>query len=165
MTQLDEHSLNISETQLDKVLILTLNLFLLYYDLPRPVLSWPFEVSADSMCDAAGPFASASCILSSFTGAAPAAAAEPAAEAPLDAENHPGTVFSPMVGTVYTSSDPTADVFIKVGDTVSAGQTILIVEAMKVMNQIHAAKGGTVKAILVENEQPIEYGEALVIIE
>ncbi|MBT6328623.1 MAG: acetyl-CoA carboxylase biotin carboxyl carrier protein [Kordiimonadaceae bacterium] len=97
--------------------------------------------------------------------AAPAAAAEPAAEAPLDAENHPGTVFSPMVGTVYTSSDPTADVFIKVGDTVSAGQTILIVEAMKVMNRIHAAKGGTVKAILVENEQPIEYGEALVIIE
>lgn len=92
-------------------------------------------------------------------------AAEPAAEAPVDAENHPGTVFSPMVGTVYTSPDPTADDFIKVGDTVSAGQTILIIEAMKVMNQIHAANGGVVKAILVTNEQPVEYGEALVIIE
>ncbi|MBL4601878.1 MAG: acetyl-CoA carboxylase biotin carboxyl carrier protein [Emcibacteraceae bacterium] len=89
--------------------------------------------------------------------AAPAAEAEPA--------DHPGTVFSPMVGTVYTSPDPDSAAFIKVGDTVSAGQTILIVEAMKVMNQIHAANGGTVKAIFVENAQPIEYGEALVIIE
>lgn len=96
---------------------------------------------------------------------APAAAPEPAADTPADAENHPGTVFSPMVGTVYTSSDPTAEAFIKVGDTVTAGQTILIIEAMKVMNQIHAAKGGMVKAILVDNEQPVEYGEALVIIE
>lgn len=93
-------------------------------------------------------------------------AAAPAAEAtPVEAADHPGTVFSPMVGTIYTSPDPTADIFIKVGDTVSAGQTILIVEAMKVMNQIHAAKGGTVKAILVENEQPVEYGQPLVIIE
>lgn len=97
---------------------------------------------------------------------APAPAAAPAAEAaPADPADHPGTVFSPMVGTIYTSPDPTADVFIKVGDTVSAGQTILIIEAMKVMNQIHAAKGGTVKAVLVENQQPVEYGEALVIIE
>jgi len=100
---------------------------------------------------------------------APIAAAAPAAAAleaaPVDAADHPGTIFSPMVGTIYTSPDPTADVFIKVGDTVSAGQTILIVEAMKVMNQIHASKGGTVKAILVDNEQPVEYGEALVIIE
>jgi acetyl-CoA carboxylase biotin carboxyl carrier protein len=95
--------------------------------------------------------------------AAPAAAESPTAEvAPAD---HPGTVFSPMVGTIYSSPDPTADDFIKVGDKVSAGQTILIVEAMKVMNQIQAAKAGTVKSILVENEQPVEYGEALVIIE
>ena len=93
--------------------------------------------------------------------AAPAAAEETAA----DPSNHPGTVFSPMVGTVYTAPDPNSDAFIKVGDTVSAGQTILIVEAMKVMNQIHATKGGVVKAIFVENSQPIEYGEALVIIE
>ena len=99
--------------------------------------------------------------------AAPAPVAAPTAveAAPADPEDHPGTVFSPMVGTVYTSPDPTADVFVNVGDTVSAGQTILIVEAMKVMNQIHAAKGGTVKAILVENQQPVEYGQALVIIE
>ncbi|MCL4169056.1 UNVERIFIED_CONTAM: hypothetical protein GTU68_015149, partial [Idotea baltica] len=98
--------------------------------------------------------------------AAPAAAAPTVTEAaPIDAADHPGTLFSPMVGTIYTSSDPTADPFIKVGDTVSAGQTVLIVEAMKVMNQIHASKGGKVTAILVENEQPVEYGEALVIIE
>ena len=94
---------------------------------------------------------------------AAAPAATPAAEA--EPADHPGTVFSPMVGTVYTSPDPDSAAFIKVGDTVSAGQTILIVEAMKVMNQIHAANGGTVKAIFVENAQPIEYGEALVIIE
>ncbi len=97
--------------------------------------------------------------------AAPAAAPAPAADTAADSGDHPGTIFSPMVGTIYTAPDPTADDFIKVGDTVSAGQTILIVEAMKVMNQIHAAKGGTVKAILVENAQPVEYGEALVIIE
>ena len=95
--------------------------------------------------------------------AAPAAAEATKAEvAPAD---HPGTIFSPMVGTIYSSPDPTADDFIKVGDKVSADQTILIVEAMKVMNQIQAAKAGTVKSILVENEQPVEYGEALVIIE
>ena len=95
---------------------------------------------------------------------APVAAQEAPAE-PIDAGDHPGTIFSPMVGTIYTSPDPTADAFIKVGDTVSAGQTILIIEAMKVMNQIHASKGGVVKAIMVENSQPVEYGEALVIIE
>ncbi|MDG1020581.1 MAG: acetyl-CoA carboxylase biotin carboxyl carrier protein [Emcibacteraceae bacterium] len=99
--------------------------------------------------------------------AAPAAAPAAEAEAPAEISpaDHPGTVFSPMVGTIYTSPDPTADVFIKVGDKVAAGQTILIVEAMKVMNQIHAAKAGTVKSIFVENEQPVEYGEPLVIIE
>ncbi|MBT5187495.1 MAG: acetyl-CoA carboxylase biotin carboxyl carrier protein [Kordiimonadaceae bacterium] len=98
--------------------------------------------------------------------AAPVAAvvAAPVADAPSDAI-HPGTVFSPMVGTIYTSPDPESPVFIKVGDTVSAGQTILIVEAMKVMNQINATNGGTVKAIMVENAQPVEYGEALIIIE
>ena len=99
---------------------------------------------------------------------APAAPAAPAAEeasADVAPADHPGTIFSPMVGTIYTSPDPTADEFIKVGDKVAAGQTILIVEAMKVMNQIHAAKAGTVKSILVENEQPVEYGEPLVIIE
>lgn len=95
--------------------------------------------------------------------AAPVAVAEaPAEVAPAD---HPGTVFSPMVGTIYNAPDPASDVFIKVGDKIAAGQTILIIEAMKVMNQIHAAKAGTVKSILVENEQPVEYGQPLVIIE
>lgn len=97
--------------------------------------------------------------------AAPAPAAAEEASADVAPADHPGTIFSPMVGTIYTSPDPTADAFIKVGDKVAAGQTILIVEAMKVMNQIHAAKAGTVKSILVENEQPVEYGEPLVIIE
>lgn len=96
---------------------------------------------------------------------APVAAAPAAAAEPVEAADHPGTVYSPMVGTIYTSPDPESAVFIKVGDTVSAGQTILIVEAMKVMNQIHAAKGGVVKAIMIENSQPVEYGQALVIIE
>jgi len=93
------------------------------------------------------------------------AAAAPAAEAPLNPETNPGTVFSPMVGSIYTAPDPASDEFIKVGDTVAAGQTIFIIEAMKVMNQIHAAKGGVVKEIFVKNAQPVEYGEALVIIE
>ncbi len=104
-----------------------------------------------------------------FSHAAPSAAAAPAPAAPAVVDvapaDHPGTVFSPMVGTVYTSPDPESDPFVKVGDKVSAGQNILIIEAMKVMNQIHASKGGTVIAILVENSQPVEYGEALIIIE
>ncbi len=97
--------------------------------------------------------------------ATPVAAAVPVAEAPLNPETNPGTVFSPMVGSIYTAPDPASDEFIKVGDSVTAGQTIFIIEAMKVMNQIHAAKGGVVKEIFVENAQPVEYGEALVIIE
>nr|WP_219845834.1 acetyl-CoA carboxylase biotin carboxyl carrier protein [Emcibacter nanhaiensis] len=96
--------------------------------------------------------------------AAPAAApAEAASES--SAADHPGAVLSPMVGTVYTAPEPNADNFIKVGDKVSAGDTILIVEAMKVMNHIHAPKSGTVTQILVENGQPVEYGEPLVIVE
>ena len=97
--------------------------------------------------------------------AAPVAGAAPIVDAPSSPETNPGTVFSPMVGSIYTAPDPASDEFIKVGDTVSAGQTIFIIEAMKVMNQIHAAKGGVVKEIFVENAQPVEYGEALVIIE
>jgi len=96
----------------------------------------------------------------------PVTTKEPVAEETNnDPSDHPGTVFSPMVGTIYTSPDPESDAFIKIGDNVTAGQTIFIVEAMKVMNQIHAVNGGTVKAILVENQHPVEYGEALVIIE
>ncbi|WP_417318870.1 acetyl-CoA carboxylase biotin carboxyl carrier protein [Emcibacter sp.] len=105
--------------------------------------------------------------------AAPAAvAAAPAGAAGVEqaggeaqAADHPGAVLSPMVGTVYSAPEPESDNFIKVGDKVSAGDTLLIVEAMKVMNHIHAPKSGTVTQILVENAQPVEYGEPLVIIE
>jgi acetyl-CoA carboxylase biotin carboxyl carrier protein len=97
--------------------------------------------------------------------AAPAAAAPHAATAPAHDENHPGTVKSPMVGTVYRSPEPGAPSFVEVGAQVKQGQTVLIIEAMKTMNHIPAPRGGTVKAILVANEQPVEYGEALMIIE
>lgn len=93
--------------------------------------------------------------------AAPAAAAP--AEAAAPAIN--GTVVkSPMVGTVYLSSEPGSPAFVKVGDTVKAGDTLLIVEAMKVMNPITAPAAGTVNAILVENAQPVEYDQPLVVI-
>jgi acetyl-CoA carboxylase biotin carboxyl carrier protein len=93
---------------------------------------------------------------------APAAAA-PAPEAPAAADTA-GALKSPMVGTVYLAPEPGAADFIKVGDTVKEGQTLLIVEAMKVMNPIAADKSGTVKAILVENAQPIEFDQPLVVI-
>jgi len=95
--------------------------------------------------------------------AAPAPAAEPVA--PASPEKHPGAVTSPMVGTAYLSPAPGADPFIQVGDSVKAGQTVLIVEAMKTMNQIAAPKSGKVSAILVDNGQPVEFGEALLIVE
>lgn len=95
-----------------------------------------------------------------------AATAPAAAAAPVnDIHGHPGLVTSPMVGTVYTSAEPGAPPFVRVGDKVSAGQTVLIVEAMKTMNPVTAPKGGTVTRILISNEQPVEYGEPLLIIE
>ena len=97
--------------------------------------------------------------------AAPAApAAAPAADS-ADAASHPGAVISPMVGTVYVAPEPDAPNFIEVGGTVKKGQTLLIVEAMKVMNPITAPADGTVKQILVQNAQPVEFGEVLVVIE
>ncbi len=80
-------------------------------------------------------------------------------------ENHPGVVTSPMVGTAYRAPEPGAPFFVEVGSVVREGETLLIVEAMKTMNQIAAPRGGTVKRILVENGQPVEYGEPLMIIE
>jgi acetyl-CoA carboxylase biotin carboxyl carrier protein len=82
-----------------------------------------------------------------------------------DPARHPGAVPSPMVGTVYRASDPKAKPFVEVGDQVLAGQTILIVEAMKHMNEVAAPHGGKVVAILVEDSQPVEYGQPLMIIE
>jgi acetyl-CoA carboxylase biotin carboxyl carrier protein len=96
---------------------------------------------------------------------APAAIDEPVAELSANLTDHPGAVKSPMVGTVYTAPEPDAPAFITEGVTVTAGQTLLIVEAMKVMNPITAPKAGTVVKIFVQNAQPIEFGEALVIVE
>jgi acetyl-CoA carboxylase biotin carboxyl carrier protein len=95
--------------------------------------------------------------------AAPAVAATPAAVA--DLAKHPGVVPSPMVGTAYWAPEPGAKPFIEVGSKVSAGQTLLIIEAMKTMNQIPSPRAGTVTQILVEDGQPVEFGEPLVIIE
>ena len=97
--------------------------------------------------------------------AAPAAAAAPAPTASEDPVDHPGAVTSPMVGTVYLQPEPSAPAFVKVGDSVSEGQTLLIVEAMKTMNQIPAPKSGVVKRILVEDKAAVEYGAPLMIIE
>ena len=77
----------------------------------------------------------------------------------------PGAVTAPMVGTVYLQSEPDAPAFVKKGDNVSAGDTLLIIEAMKVMNPIKADKSGTVTQILVENAQPVEFGDVLLVIE
>jgi acetyl-CoA carboxylase biotin carboxyl carrier protein len=92
----------------------------------------------------------------------------PAAAAPVDVADiakHPGLVPSPMVGTAYWASEPGAKPFIEVGTKVSVGQTLLIIEAMKTMNQIPSPRAGTVTQILVEDGQPVEFGEPLVIIE
>ena len=100
----------------------------------------------------------------SFQSAPPAsAAAVPAAGA--DLAKHPGVVPSPMVGTAYWAPEPGAKPFIDVGTKVSAGQTLLIIEAMKTMNQIPSPRAGTVTQILVEDGQPVEFGEPLMIIE
>jgi len=91
--------------------------------------------------------------------------AAPAASAATDLASHPGVVPSPMVGTAYWAPEPGAKPFIEVGTKVSVGQTLLIIEAMKTMNQIPSPRAGTVTQILVEDGQPVEFGEPLVIIE
>ena len=95
----------------------------------------------------------------------PSAAEIAANEDSTDLAAHPGALKSPMVGTIYLSPQPGADPFVREGDTVSEGQTVMIVEAMKTMNSIPATKSGTVRKILVENEQPVEFGEPLIVIE
>jgi acetyl-CoA carboxylase biotin carboxyl carrier protein len=95
-------------------------------------------------------------------------AAAPVASGPApvaDPAQHPGVVPSPMVGTVYWASEPGAKPFIEVGARVTAGQTLLIIEAMKTMNQIPSPRAGTVTQILIDDGQPVEFGEPLVIIE
>lgn len=101
--------------------------------------------------------------------AAPSAASAPAAPvaaaAPGDLSKHPGAVKSPMVGTAYLSPEPGKPVFVHVGDKVTAGQTLLIIEAMKTFNPIKAPKAGTVTQILVDNAHPVEFGEPLMVVE
>jgi len=100
--------------------------------------------------------------------AAPAAtpAAAPAAAAPAaPAGDHPGTIKSPMVGTAYLAASPGAKQFVNVGDTVAAGDTLLIVEAMKVMNPIVSPRAGKVAQLMVDNGQPVEFDQPLAIVE
>jgi acetyl-CoA carboxylase biotin carboxyl carrier protein len=94
--------------------------------------------------------------------AGPGPAAPPGAEIPAEPDGH--VVKSPMVGTFYRFPAPGAKSFVEVGDTVKKGQTICIIEAMKLMNEIEADKDGVIKAVLVENGQPVEYGEPLFVI-
>jgi acetyl-CoA carboxylase biotin carboxyl carrier protein len=102
--------------------------------------------------------------------AAPVAAAAPAAAAAAPATkaaagDHPGAVKSPMVGTIYLQPDENSPTFVKAGDTVTEGQTLLLIEAMKTFNPVTAPRAGKVTQILVKNTQPVEFGEPLVIIE
>jgi acetyl-CoA carboxylase biotin carboxyl carrier protein len=113
---------------------------------------------------AAGIAASVPAVASAPAAAAAVASAASAA-AGTDFSKHPGVVPSPMVGTAYWAPEPGAKPFIEVGAKVSAGQTLLIIEAMKTMNQIPSPHAGTVTQILVEDGQPVEFGEPLVIIE
>jgi acetyl-CoA carboxylase biotin carboxyl carrier protein len=98
-------------------------------------------------------------------GARPLAAVVNAHPGAADPADHPGVVTSPMVGTAYRSPEPGAKAFCEVGTVVKAGDTLLIIEAMKTMNQIPAPKAGTVMQILFEDAQPVEFGEPLMVIE
>ncbi|WP_407050907.1 acetyl-CoA carboxylase biotin carboxyl carrier protein [Methyloraptor flagellatus] len=115
----------------------------------------PVQVTAPAAAPAPAPVAAAV--------AAPMAAAAPSASS--DYSKHPGAVKSPMVGTAYRAAEPGAPVYVEVGDKVREGQTLLIIEAMKTMNQIPAPRAGTVVAILFDDATPVEYGEPLVVIE
>ena len=114
------------------------------------------RATAVSAVSVAGPMAAAQTL------AAPAAVAgRPGASAPLPA----GTVTSPMVGTAYIAPEPSSPPCVRVGETVKAGQTIMIIEAMKVMNPIKAPRNGTVTQVMVTDAQPVEFGEPLLVIE
>lgn len=104
------------------------------------------------------PVAHAAAVPVAVNAAAPAAAA-------ADMSKHPGAVTSPMVGTAYWAPEPGAKPFVEIGSKVAVGQTLLIIEAMKTMNQIPSTRAGTVTQILIEDGQPVEFGEPLVIIE
>jgi acetyl-CoA carboxylase biotin carboxyl carrier protein len=100
-----------------------------------------------------------------MAGTAPVAMVPVAVADPIDSSKHPGAVKSPMVGTAYLSPEPGKPVFVHIGDKVAAGQTLLIIEAMKTFNPIKAPKAGTVTQILIENARPVEFGEVMMIVE
>ena len=114
-------------------------------------------------------------VVMSASGAAPAQVSPPSDPAQPQqantsapdtvAHSHPGGVTSPMVGTAYMQADPDSPPFVQKGDTVQAGDTLMIIEAMKVMNPIKAEKAGTVTQVLVQNGQPVEFGDVLMVIE
>jgi acetyl-CoA carboxylase biotin carboxyl carrier protein len=104
----------------------------------------------------------ASAPMVAMTPAPPAMSVAPGAP---DVASHPGAVVSPMVGVAYLSPEPGTPPFVMVGQSVAAGQTLLMIEAMKTFNQIRAPKAGTVAAVLVRNSSPVEYGEVLIILE
>ena len=118
-----------------------------------------------SRVSGAAPVAAVAPVAAPAPAALPAAPAASAADSAADLSTHPGAVTSPMVGTAYISPEPGAAAFVEEGSAVKKGQTLLIVEAMKVMNPITAPTDGTVSKILVKNAQPIEFGEVLVVIE
>ncbi|HIP81452.1 MAG TPA: acetyl-CoA carboxylase biotin carboxyl carrier protein [Leucothrix mucor] len=117
------------------------------------------RISRNSPAPAA-PIYAAPPIAAPVAGAPPLAATEAVAEAPLGE-----TIDAPMVGTYYSASSPTSKVFVEVGQKISIGDTLCIIEAMKMLNQIESDKTGTIKEILVENEQPVEFGQPLFVIE
>jgi acetyl-CoA carboxylase biotin carboxyl carrier protein len=120
--------------------------------------SWKVRVSKASSAAGMVPAAVAAATTAAVNAAAHPAAAE-------DISRHPGAVTSPMVGTVYVAAEPSAPAFVKIGDHVTQGQTLLLIEAMKTMNPIRATRAGKVSQIFVANAAPVEYGEVLLIID
>ena len=126
----------------------------------RQVASGPVIMAAPSMQPMAMPAAGPAAGMPAATGAVPATAPE---AAPAEPKGH--ALKSPMVGTFYRAPSPGAPSFVEVGQAVTKGQTLCIIEAMKLLNEIESDVAGTVKAILVENGQPVEYGQPLFLIE
>ena len=118
-----------------------------------------------SRVSGAAPVAAVTPLAASAPAALSAVPAAPAVDSAADLSAHPGAVTSPMVGTAYISPEPGAAAFVEEGSAVKKGQTLLIVEAMKVMNPITAPMDGTISKILVKNAQPIEFGQVLFVIE
>jgi acetyl-CoA carboxylase biotin carboxyl carrier protein len=114
---------------------------------------------------ATAPIAATHAILPAASLTASGTAAPAPAAAAVDDSTHPGAVKSPMVGTAYLSPEPGKAAFVAVGDKVAAGQTLLIIEAMKTFNPIKAPKAGTVTKVVVDNAQPVEFGQVLMIVE